>query len=213
MFHPQQISHGAWLIGREVKLIKMFSFLTDWHSVCQFSCVWWINLLSILKVNMLPPDIKINFVSHYVSTKVRLSSEWMYPFCLDYSEWNLSLCRSRKTAPFAQQTSLVLACHMTNDGAFGVFLRANNHFNAHDNKLSSEIIFNFSMKVLSLYFSLNISKKQCQCHVSYFWHSSKAKTWGWSSSDMVTTACLVKAPCRLWSTVYLLMLEVVELVQ
>jgi len=158
----------------------MFSFLTDWHSIiCQFSSVWLINLLSILKVNMPPPDMEINFVSHYVSTKFPQSSEWMHHFVSHHSQWNLSLCRSRKTAPFAHQTSLVLTCHMTIDGACTW-------------QQTQTLIWNYE---------------------TYFWHSSRAKTWGWSSSDMVTTACLAKAPCRLWSTVYLLMLEVVELVQ
>ena len=48
---------------------------------------------------------------------------------------------------------------------------------------------------------------------TYFWHSSKTKAWGWSSSAMVTTASLRKAPGCLWSRLCLLMVELVELVQ
>lgn len=57
----------------------------------------------------------------------------------------------------AHQTSLVLACHMTDDGVFWMFLRANKQFNAHGNKLklSCEIIVYSCIKVLFL----NISKK------------------------------------------------------
>ena len=49
--------------------------------------------------------------------------------------------------------------------------------------------------------------------VTDFWHSSRARTCGWSSSDRVTTACRLKAPARLGSTVFRLMVEEVEEVQ
>lgn len=50
---------------------------------------------------------------------------------------------------------------MTDDWAFWMFWSANKYFNAHDNKLSCEIIYVLScIKVLSL----NNAKKHSQCH-------------------------------------------------
>lgn len=50
---------------------------------------------------------------------------------------------------------------MTDDWAFWMFWSANKHFNAHDNKLSSEITYVLScIKVQSL----NNAKKHSQCH-------------------------------------------------
>lgn len=44
---------------------------------------------------------------------------------------------------------------------------------------------------------------------THFWHSSSTKALGWSSPDMVITVSLSKAPRRLWSTVWRVMVEVV----
>ena len=44
---------------------------------------------------------------------------------------------------------------------------------------------------------------------THFWHSSSTKALGWSSPDMVMTVSRSKAPVRVWSTVWRVMVDVV----
>lgn len=44
---------------------------------------------------------------------------------------------------------------------------------------------------------------------AHFWHSSSTKARGWSSPDMVMTVSRSKAPVRVWSTVWRVMVDVV----
>ena len=44
---------------------------------------------------------------------------------------------------------------------------------------------------------------------THFWHSSSTKALGWSSPDMVMTVSRSKAPGRVWSTVWRVMVDVV----